>query len=113
MARRILIVDDNAMVRVAMQRLMQAYGFEVSVAATVAEALTLLDRLDVVVLDDEMPDGKCTEVLEKIRNQQGTARVALWTDSTAYTSPSRSGPRPDAIFRKMELDALLFWIGKS
>lgn len=113
MARRILIVDNNTMVRVAMQRLIQAYGFEVSVATTVAEALTLLDRQDIVVLDYELPDGKGTEVLEKIRNQQGASRVAIWTDSQAYRSPGHSGPRPDAIFRKFELDPLLFWIGKS
>jgi len=95
-----------------MQRLTQAYGFDVCVAATVAEALTLLDHQDIFVLDDELPDGKGTEVLEKIRSAQHTARVAIWTDSTAYTVPGRSGPRPDAVFRKMELDALLFWLGK-
>jgi DNA-binding response OmpR family regulator len=91
---------------------MQAYGFEVTVAATVTEALTSLDRQDIIVLDYDLADGKGTEVLQKIRNEQRASRVAMWTDSSACRTPGQTGPKPDAIFGKFELDALLFWIGK-
>lgn len=55
--KRILVVDDDKLQRVILQRLLEANGFEVSVAADGPQALRLIPtfRPDLVVLDVMMP----------------------------------------------------------
>lgn len=56
--RRLLIVDDSADVREALSLWLSRNGFEVSLAASVAEARELLmDRnIDLILLDILMPN---------------------------------------------------------
>lgn len=67
--RRILIVDDEEMVRKAMARNLSRAGFEVMTAANGAEALSELQqsRPNIVLLDVMMPGDDGFAVLEKIR----------------------------------------------
>jgi two-component system KDP operon response regulator KdpE len=68
-AARILLVDDEPAIQRAVGPLLRARGYQVEIAGTGAEALTLLaDRPpDLVVLDLGLPDLEGTEVCRRVR----------------------------------------------
>ncbi|MGB2815357.1 MAG: response regulator [Dehalococcoidales bacterium] len=65
---RVLVVDDEETVRVLLQRILQAAGYEVATAANGKEALSVIadGGIDVVMLDIKMPGLSGVEVLGKI-----------------------------------------------
>lgn len=65
---RVLVVDDEETVRVLLQRILQATGYEVATAANGKEALSVIadGGIDVVMLDIKMPGLSGVEVLGKI-----------------------------------------------
>ena len=65
----LLVVDDNESNRDALSRRLQRRGFQITVAATGAEALSLLERnhFDLILLDVMMPGLNGLEVLQIIR----------------------------------------------
>lgn len=67
---RILIVDDEAEIRRALQRNLQAHGFEVIVAENGEEALDILTlhRPDLILLDLGLPGMSGLEVCRQIRS---------------------------------------------
>ena len=74
--RLILIVEDNAVTRRALQALFKSRGWAVSVAETVAEGLAQLDPPpDVIVLDLMLPDGDGEEVLREVRSRRGSPQT--------------------------------------
>lgn len=66
---RILIVDDEAEIRRALQRNLQAHGFEVITAESGEEALDMLTlhRPDLILLDLGLPGMSGLEVCKQIR----------------------------------------------
>jgi putative two-component system response regulator len=67
---RILVVDDEAGIRRALRRLLEAFGCEVREAKDGAEALRLLDAsLDLVLLDVQMPSVDGFQFLGRLRSQ--------------------------------------------
>ncbi|HEY9735006.1 MAG TPA: response regulator [Trichocoleus sp.] len=76
----ILVVDDEADMRALMQAVLQRYGARVSVAASAAEALALLDQLrpDVLVSDIGMPEVDGYTMMRQIRGS-----AADWGDGPA------------------------------
>ncbi len=71
MARRVLVVDDEAQIRTVLRAYLEADGFAVVEAGTGADALRRLDtpgeEVDLVLLDVGLPDLGGLEVLQKIR----------------------------------------------
>ena len=71
MARRILVVDDEAQIRHVLRAYLQAEGFVVTEAATGADALHLAlghdDGPDLVLLDVGLPDIDGLQVLGRLR----------------------------------------------
>jgi two-component system, OmpR family, response regulator MprA len=65
----ILVVDDDAGLRNALERLLVSHGFEVEVAADGDDALARLRRggIDAIVLDVMMPGRDGVEVCERLR----------------------------------------------
>jgi len=65
---KILVVDDEETVRVLLQRILQASGYEAVIAANGKEALSVIadGGIDVVMLDINMPGLSGIEVLGKI-----------------------------------------------
>jgi len=65
---KILVVDDEETVRVLLQRILQASGYEAVTAANGKEALSVIadGGIDVVMLDINMPGLSGIEVLGKI-----------------------------------------------
>ena len=70
MAReRILIVDDEKLVRWSLQQKCQEWGYEALEAATGDEALRITrnESPDLVLLDVRLPDFSGLEVLDKLK----------------------------------------------
>ena len=82
---RILIADDDAVIRKGLQRILTAEGYEVE---TVSNGRAALDRLDqerfkLLVTDLKMPGMSGLEVLESIRTRQPELPVVLITGYAA------------------------------
>ncbi len=64
---KILIADDDAMVREAVARILAVFGYEVVKAADGEEALALLEPdFDLIILDINMPEMDGFEVLDRL-----------------------------------------------
>jgi DNA-binding NtrC family response regulator len=78
--RRILLVDDEPKILVALRRSLQWDGYQVFTANNAAEALALMkaDPVDVVMSDNMMPDMTGVELFALMRKDwPDTTRVML------------------------------------
>ncbi len=76
---RVLLVDDEPSVRVALRELVQGRGWEPLVARSGAEALELVDRADAVVTDFSMPEMDGMDLLRAVRERDESLPVILLT----------------------------------
>jgi DNA-binding response OmpR family regulator len=78
-AARILVVEDNVLVTDAFRVLFEAAGYDVDVAATVAEAIDSgsAGDVDLMVLDLTLPDGSGLDVLEELRTRHRLPKATL------------------------------------
>lgn len=109
-SRKVLLVDDDpAMVRLV-RKILAGSGFlSVEHAPTGREALTLLEGVDVVLLDHQLPDTSGLEVLEAIRTRPQAPAVILVTahgnESLAATALRRGAD--DYLAKDVSLTELL------
>ena len=91
---RVLIVDDEQVVRRALQRILERDGHQVTLAEGGQEAIDLYAArwrdLDVVVLDVTMPDIDGREVLRRMREVNPDVRAILSSGYTVESDPSLS-----------------------
>ena len=82
---RLLVVDDEEVIRDVLETLLAREGWEVSTAADGREALELFENetFDLVLLDLMLPDRYGMEVLREIRRRDPDAVVVI---VTAYSS---------------------------
>jgi DNA-binding response OmpR family regulator len=80
----VLVVEDDASLRLALADNLEDEGYVVTVAATVAEARKALatTRFEVVVLDLMLPDGDGYAVCRALRKDGHSARVLMLTART-------------------------------
>lgn len=75
---RLLVVDDDSYTRTGLMTLFTSEGWQVATAASVAEALALLDPAPAcVILDLRLPDGSGETILREIRTRSLRTRVAI------------------------------------
>ena len=88
---RILVVDDDMANRRLFQRVLEHAGHQVVLATDVDEGCAALDTAtwDVVVADIEMPGGGGPALLERIRAEERTERIAV----IAVTAQAMQGDR--------------------
>jgi CheY-like chemotaxis protein len=109
-SRKVLLVDDDpAMVRLV-RKILAANGFaSVEHAPTGRQALELLEGVDVVLLDHQLPDTTGLEVLEAIRTRPHPPAVILITahgnESLAATALRRGAD--DYLAKDVSLSDLL------
>jgi CheY-like chemotaxis protein len=88
----VLLVDDDPVMRVAVQNMLSVLGHEVLAAVDVGSALALLSAgthvFDQVVLDHDLPDGTGVEVAAVVRLLQPQARVVMHTSRTFDQRPA-------------------------
>ncbi|WP_316356529.1 sigma-54 dependent transcriptional regulator [Devosia sp.] len=77
----ILIVDDEEMVRTALEQWLRLSGFDTHVASSATEALRLLDDIhpDVILTDVRMPGLSGLDLLRTVRERALAAEVILIT----------------------------------
>lgn len=78
---RVLLVEDDENLRGAYRTVLEFRGLDVVEAASVADALDVLEREEprVVVADLGLPDGDGTEVLRRLRRVAGELPVLVLT----------------------------------
>jgi two-component system KDP operon response regulator KdpE len=79
MSARILVVDDEAQLRLALRRALEGHGYSVREADDGASALAEFDafRPDVVLLDLMLPDTTGVEVCRTLRARTATPIIVL------------------------------------
>ena len=86
MAKRVLIVDDEANIREMTRLTLETAGYEVVEAASGLEAFAIIgsdDSWDAVLLDQKMPGMVGTDVLRRLKVMLPSAKVIMMT---AYAS---------------------------
>jgi DNA-binding NarL/FixJ family response regulator len=79
---RVLLVEDHALFRQALSLLLYRHpDVEVMQAGTLAEARLLLGGVDVVALDDYLPDGAGTDLIVEVRTNNPGASVLVLNDA--------------------------------
>src|SRR5207253_6787710 len=78
---RVLVVDDDALVRNALVRDFKHRGLQADGAANLQEALTLSKSLnpDLAVIDLRLEEASGLEVLRELRDVQPEVRVVMLT----------------------------------
>lgn len=84
--RRVLVVDDEALIRWSLTQTLEEHGFEVQQASNAADALARAadGSLAVVLLDFRLPDSNDLKLLAQLRQLLPQAAVILMT---AYSTP--------------------------
>jgi DNA-binding response OmpR family regulator len=76
---RLLLVEDSAATRRALEKLLVARNFEVSAASSIADAWALLanSKFDVLVSDIGLPDGDGFLLMRELKDRYGMSGIAL------------------------------------
>jgi DNA-binding NarL/FixJ family response regulator len=91
---RVLLVEDHALFRQALSLLLYRHPhMEVMQAGTLAEARLLLGGVDVVALDNYLPDGAGTDLIVEVRTNNPGASVLVLNEA------------PDSVDRRSALAA--------
>jgi two-component system cell cycle sensor histidine kinase/response regulator CckA len=95
--RRVLLVEDEDMVRKVVSRMLTARGFEVHAAASGSEAMALFDvpeleDFDLLVTDLMMPDGGGLGVARNLTARMPELKVLL---VSGYSSAGTEGWNPE------------------
>ena len=79
--KRILVVDDEAIVRISCKRTLEPEGFDVDIASDGYEAIELIKNkaYDIIITDLKMPKMDGLEVLSWIKKNSPSSRVIVIT----------------------------------
>lgn len=79
MSKRVLVVDDDPVVRLLVNEFLSAQGYEVQAVESGTECIDQVSQSkpDFVVLDLLMPEMNGIEVLKKLRSNPATAEVPI------------------------------------
>ena len=85
---RVLIIDDEEIVRVSCHRILAPEGYEVKSAKSAADGFAMLQEgpVDIVLTDLKMPEMDGIEVLKSINNQWPDIEVIMITGYQAITA---------------------------
>lgn len=110
MAARILIVEDEAIVRKNFCYVLRNEGYEVHEASSGVQALGLINehQFDLVVTDLVMPEMDGLKLVERVQAQSPQTRIILLT---AFFSSKSTDPISPAgieiLIKPVELDVLV------
>jgi CheY-like chemotaxis protein len=105
----VLVVDDDADTRAALEALLTDEGYVVLTAATATEALALLVGMvpSVVLLDLRLPDQHGSEVLDRLRVMGGAVPVITMSASPQPADLSGHYPVLGHLVKPFGIDDLL------
>jgi len=82
-ARRVLIVDDEPLIRWSLAERLRGDGYDIAEAGTAAQAIELAEQgFDLVLLDYRLPDGDGLGVLRQLRDVDPDTLVIMLTAHT-------------------------------
>jgi two-component system response regulator AtoC len=81
MTKRLLIIEDDASLSQMLQFHFEDEGFEIATASTCSEGLQLLGKtaFDLILLDQQLPDGTGLELLQQIDTREPGPAVIMMT----------------------------------
>jgi len=107
---KILIVDDDQMIRWALTEALRSWSYGFAEAGSVAAALTTFDSEQpaVVLLDVNLPDGSGLDALREIKRRQSDAVVIMMTGNVmvADTIAALRGGAYDFVGKPINLEEL-------
>ena len=107
---KVLVVDDEKMIRWSLGEALRGWGFEPIEAETAGAALTAFDSEApaAILLDINLPDASGIEVLRKVRQRQSDAVVIMITANVLVdeTIAALRGGAYDFIGKPINLDEL-------
>jgi signal transduction histidine kinase/DNA-binding response OmpR family regulator len=109
--RRALVVDDQFINRTILERQLVAYGIEVTLCRTGAEALAALERddgFDVLLTDHEMPDLDGLSLALRVRAMGRTLPIVLLSSNPAAARDGEGAAELAAILQKPLLRSELY-----
>lgn len=86
----IAVLDDEAPVRRALQRLLKAAGFDVRLFATGPDLMAHLDDIDCLILDLHLPGMSGFDVQEALAQRRSTLPVVVLTGNDTPANRARS-----------------------
>jgi CheY-like chemotaxis protein len=95
MSKRVLVVDDDADMRLTLKLALELAGYAVEVAANGAEALQVQRRqaADVLITDIFMPDADGFEAIDAFRHEFPETRIVVVSGGAQF---SKRDYLPDA-----------------
>lgn len=112
----LLIVDDDAGVCWALERMLRTHGFRVVVASSAAAALRVCQRqrVDLVITDVRMPGGSGLDLLEDLRTSHAGLPVVVMTayGSIDVASSAMARGAVDFLPKPLEMTRTLAVIGR-
>jgi PAS domain S-box-containing protein len=98
---RILVIDDEAMVRQVVARILGDGGYDVETAGGAREGLERFERepegFDLILLDLSMPDGSGRDVCIAIKERRPEQRVLYFSGYAVEDAPEADGVVPKPI----------------
>jgi DNA-binding NtrC family response regulator len=114
---RVLLVDDEAVIRMAIRRFLTAAGFEVTEAENRVSALMHARRVrpDAVILDYKLPDGTALDILPQLKEMDPSmAVIVLTAHGTVDLAVAAIKEGADQFLTKpVELPALLVVLNRT
>ena len=117
MLSNVLVVDDEAGMRLMLATFLQQEGYKVKTATSVSEALALLEKysFDMVVTDLSMPGGSGLDLLSGVKESHPGLPVIVMSaygSSEAAISAMKAGAF-DYVFKPFQPDEILFSLKKA
>lgn len=109
MAKRILVIDDDAALRLLYERQLSSSGYRVDSAADGPAGLEAAstENYDVIILDVEMPDMDGLQVLHQLRQLAPNTRILLNSAYELYRHDFQSWLADDYLVKSSDLKPLL------
>ena len=106
--QRLLVVDDEEMIRFLYRKELSDSGYQVDTAACGAEAVDKVSRggLALVILDIELPDMSGLQILQTLRRIAPETPIILNSAYTVYKSDFQTWLADDYVVKSSDLSVL-------
>ena len=114
-SHRILVVDDERLVRWSLAQRLSADGFEVLEASTAAEASDLGRNADAAILDYGLPDGNGIDVLRRLHDTDPDFPVIMLTahDSMETVVEAMKAGAADYVTKPFDLGDVMLRLSRA
>jgi DNA-binding response OmpR family regulator len=111
--RIVLLVDDSAVARRVLARRLEADGFQVSEASSMAAGRKVdVASLGCAIIDLELPDGDGTDLARVLLEKRPALPVAFFTMGTAPSLVEGARAR-GPVFLKPDMSPVVAWVKRT